>query len=445
METYSPTEIVHRLPYDPSAEAAVLGAILLEPSTLWEVLEHMKPEDMYAGSHRAILEAARDIASEGFADPDLVTVSSILRDGGKLDQVGGASYLSSLVDQTPDVSNVGAYARIIHDHAMRRKLLALGQRILSMAAETSSEMMLGMALSELFGMTDDDQRRMEVAQLSDLVQQCGEKTVNHHERGASALGLTTGLRSIDQFFSGLKPGCMYYIAARPSMGKSVLADQIAHHVAEYTGRPVAVFITEMSLEARAYRRMSSITGISLPKLHSASLTRDEFDRVKAARCDLPVWYHDVSGQTSKQVRLLAQRFAAQHGRPALIVVDFLQQLHAQRRSSSLVERTNEKSMDMKEMTVELNCSSVVCSQLSRACEKENRSPRLSDLRESGNLEQDAHGVLFLSPVGDTPSDGRRLADVAKHRDGPTGSSAIKLNPEFMRFEDVNAIPEGGPW
>lgn len=423
-----------RLPHDLDAERALLGALVVDPSyALWQILELVRPSDLYAPEHRLILEVARDIATNGSGAPDVVTLTHHLSDRGVLQRVGGATYLEQLASALPDVANIAGYADIVVEMARRRRLVEVTQRAQTAAlaggveaAEVERDLLAALA--------SHDTRRVEAAWLEDAMRTEAARVVKLHREGAGALGLLTGLRNLDDVLGGLKNE-YYLVAGRPGSGKSVLLDQIATNAARLTSQHVLVAITEMGVPQRARRQLSAATGIPLPRLSSGRLTPTEaatLERLEASPGR--VRYVQVAGRTASEVRTLVLRDIAQHGRPSLVVLDYIGQLRDQNPRQTMSERMGEKSAVLRDLAAVENIPVVVAAQLSREVEKEKRPPRLSDLRESGSLEADAYSVVMLHRVEADRLD-LVAAIIAKHRDGATASVPLRFDPGHMRFVD----------
>lgn len=415
---------------------------MVDPETVWRLVDVLAPEDFYAEPHRIIYALAADLALNGSGPPDVVRMTASLRSSGALARVGGVIYLQTLVDAMPDVGNAPHYAAIVVELSRRRRLLAAAQRVTNdVASGSDSNEAAGRLLGDLLELSAPP-KESAAGDLGKLARKVAETSLEIHRRGVGVFGHLTGLDSIDELLQGLKVGS-YILAGRPGTGKSTLADQIAVRVASDTKTPVLVFVTEMSPAQRAARQVSAATGIPLPLIHCGRFTtaqREAVERVARGDVSFPrVRVESAVGKTAAQVRLSARRFAAAEGKPALIVVDYLQQLADARAGMDINRRTGEKSNQMAWLAQELDVPVLCCSQLSRDNEREKRPPRASDLRESGEIEQDAYAIVFLyQPDVETPE--RVVCIVAKHKDGPTGKCGLRFRPQYMRFE---CLADGG--
>ena len=421
-------------PHNIEAERSVLGALMVDPEATWRV-DTLRPEHFYREEHRLIFATMADVAQNGSGPLDVVRLTDSLRTSHQLERVGGVGVLQSLVDAMPDVGNVEHYAAIVREMADRRQLLAAAQRtVLAVSSGTTYADSASSLLADLTGMADPT-GKVEGGDLGRLARRVAENALVVNRSGVGACGYLTGLTAVDELLQGLKTG-MYVLAARPATGKSTLADQVAVNVAATSGRPVLILVTEMTPLQRAARQVSAMTGVPLPRIQAGRFTAIEREDVaRVARGEMPtpkVRVESAVGKTAAQVTLAVKRFAAMAGPPALVVVDYLQQLRSVSGGNSN-ERTAEKSNRLAEMAQQIDAPVLVCSQLSRDCEKESRAPRLSDLRDSGEIEQDTYAVAFLHRP-DRQDQRRVVFILAKHKDGPEGLTTLRFNPDRMRLE-----------
>jgi len=433
------------LPTDHETEFALLNALISDPESYWRADGLVSPSDFSEERHGIIFDAIQAGALEGSGPPDETRLASILSDTGQLERIGGRAYLADLLTPLPDVTSVAVFAERVHEMAMRRTIIRVAQRAMSEAATgTSAQDVCGSLLSSLTDL--DAHTARDGGDLAVLAALNAADVRERRRSGVRSFGVMSGIEPLDQLLGGIRPGGLYLIAARPRIGKSAFADQIAANVSKTDGGPVFLLITEMSPKARAYRRLSNVTGIPVIRIFSGSLTQAEDDLLaqveRSERSTGPsVLVESASGLTAASVRLAVKRMAARHGKPKLVVVDYLQQLKDANPRASGNERTGEKVGQLRELALEVDAPVIACSQLSRESEKEKRAPRLSDLRESGELEQDAYAVVFLHRPN--PENTQAVvALVEKHRDGPCGAVPMWFDGPTFTF---SAVEERGAW
>jgi replicative DNA helicase len=450
-----PMPTADRLPYEPDAERAVLGAVLLDPGSLLQVLEKLRGEEFYLESHRIILEGCVQLHQRGQA-ADLLTVTNHLREEGQLERVGGASYLSSLVDALPDVANVAHYAEIVYDKFIKRQLIATAQRIL-----TTCSLDQGIARDAVELAQRDVYRIAEDTLAGGLVHVRGlaETEIQHLEatRGSHSTltGLDTGYVRLNELTSGLQRKDLVLLAARPSMGKTSLALNICAHAAMREGKRVAVFSLEMAAEQLVRRLLASEARVDQRRLATGYLSKSDWPKLTMAAQalqDVHLWIDDSPGTTVLEMSAKSRRLKQEQGLD-LVMVDYLQLMSGGTRFNSRHEEVSAISRALKGMAKELDVPMLVLSQLSRQPERRggDHRPQLSDLRESGSLEQDADVVMFIvrPSVYETDVEDPRKAEliIAKQRNGPVGQINLVFQHEFTRFENADFAHEedGAPW
>jgi replicative DNA helicase len=450
-------------PHNEEAEASVLGAILLTEQALDGVLLEvgLRAEDFYRPRHQLIFRAMIRLKEK--AEPDAVdalTVSEDLRRAGELDRAGGESYLHSLPTVVPAVGAVLDYARIVKENSLLRSLLAATREIQDdvLAHRGEPRELIERAETVLFKIGHDggaSEMRAIEAVLHDEIDKL-------EELSRSDIGLTgtpSGFSDLDALTSGFQDGNLIVLAARPSMGKSCAATNIAEHAAVEAGVPVALFSLEMSETELAHRFLASQARVSSDDLRKGRVKADRWPKVLAAAERLaraPIFIDDSSDMSVLELRAKARRLAGRHGL-GLIVVDYLQLMRPEGRSDSRVEQIGQISRGLKILARELNVPVIAVSQLSRAVESRNPPiPMLSDLRESGSIEQDSDVVMFIYRDEYYNRESERLGEadliVAKHRNGPIGQVTLTFLPKFPKFapayRDRGAEPttprNGGP-
>ena len=434
-------------PHNVEAEESVLGSVMLSPDAANIAFEKLQAEDFYKPAHQAIFEAVASLF-DGNQPIDAVTVADRLRRTGELERVGGANYLATLLDGVPTTSNIAYYAEIVSETAARRRLLRAGSMVGSLAMQTERriEDVLDASEAEVFRVAER-QVGEGLAPVGPLLQSTLERIEELGARGGEITGLATGFRDLDRRLAGLQPANLVVIAARPSMGKTALAMNIAQNVAE-RDNTVAVFTLEMSREEVVQRLLSSMAGVDSHRLRTGQLTPDLWNRVvrETSRLyQMPFFVDDSSDLTVTSIRAKCRRLARKRGL-SLVVVDYLQLMQGAGSSESRQQEIADISRSLKNLARELRIPVIAVSQLNRALEqRENKRPRLGDLRESGAIEQDADIVMFIyrdeyyNPGSDQP--GLAEVNIAKHRSGAVGTVMMNFAAEFTRFRNYTSEEE----
>lgn len=429
-------------PHSIEAEESVLGAVLLSADAANIALEKLHAEDFYRPTHQQIFEAVQALfdANEPI---DAVTVSEALRREGVLDRMGGVASLTRLIDAVPTTSNVDYYAGIVEEHALRRRLMRVGGAIGGIATEMTEPIsdVLDRAEQEVFQVAE---RRVGegLAPIDPLLGPAIERAEELQRLGTEITGLPTGFRDLDRKLAGLHPTNLIIIAARPGMGKSALALNIAQNVAQ-EGEPVAIFSLEMSREEIVSRMLCSTGRIDSQRLRTGRLSEADFTKLSNAASTLykkPIYVDESPGLTITEIRAKARRLRRRPGL-GLIIVDYLQLMHGsggenRQQEIAIISRS------LKNLARELDVPIIALSQLNRSLEsREDKRPRLGDLRESGALEQDADVVLFIyrdETYNPEKVESKGVAEVvvAKHRQGAVGKVTMTFLPEFTLFSDM---------
>ena len=432
-------ELQDRLPpSNQAAEQAVLGALLLAPDSFAAANEILKPEDFYIEGHRELYRVLYSLAEAG-CPIDLVTVTEALQQQGLLDKAGGASYLASLAGSVPTAVNIGYYARIVAEKGLLRSIISTCSQLAAKGYDegVEAERLLDEAERMVLEMSTRRQSRSYRA-LRELLHEALEKIERlYQNRGSGVTGLATGFKDLDDLTCGLQPSDLILLAARPSMGKTSLGLNIARNVAlnKTLPVPVLVFSLEMSNDQVAQRLLCSEARVSQTNLRKGFIRDDEWPRLAKAAADLaeaPIYVDDTPSISPFEMRSKARRLRAEHN-VGLIVVDYLQLMQIGRRVENRVQEISEISRFLKSLARELDIPVLALSQLSRAVEqRSDRKPQLSDLRESGSLEQDADLVMFI--YFEDPKD-KRVADiiVAKHRNGPIDQKRLAFLESYTKF------------
>jgi replicative DNA helicase len=437
------TAAVRTLPHNLEAERSVLGAILIQNDAYNLAVEVLHPEDFYRDAHRRIFDKIITLAERGSA-VDFVTLKEELARAGELDAVGGPAYVASLVDGVPRATNVEYYAKIVKEKSVLRKLIGAANTILGDAYEADQDAaeILDRAEHSIFQIAEG-RIRTGFMSLYDIAQQSVEAIQKAHEEKKLITGVPTGFKELDDLTSGFQRGDLVILAARPSMGKTSLALNMAQYAGTVENMTVGVFSLEMSREQLFLRMLSSEAAIDGHKLRTGYLATDDWGRLTEALGVLgqsKVYIDDTPGVGVLEMRAKSRRLAAEHGLH-MLVVDYIQLMQGRGRFDNRTQELGAISRALKGLAKELNVPVIVLSQLSRAPEgRADHRPQLSDLRESGALEQDADVVLLIYRedryTQDTENEGIAEIIVAKQRNGPTDTVRLAFIKERTRFENL---------
>jgi replicative DNA helicase len=441
-----------QLPYDSDAERATLGSIILNREAIIPIAVFLKAAHFYVEKHAWIYEAVTECYDQS-TPPDLRTVADALRRRDRLDAVGGVSYLSDLIDAVPTSYHVEFYARIVERTAMRRAGILAGGTICALFYDERSD--LDQAITAAYGALDGataraatDDGLLPVAATVDAMYEAIAAAMDKGE--GPRFGLSTGFRDLDEITGGLQATDLIVLAARPSVGKSSFSLSLAYNVAT-AGSSVAVFSLEMSREQCVQRLISLDTGINLQQVRLWTMRESELavymealGRVHA----LPLHIDERMALTVADIRSRALRHMAQDGPIDLVIIDYLQLMAGGKRNDNRVQEVSEITRGLKQLAKELHCPVLALSQLSRAVEgRQSHIPMLSDLRDSGTIEQDSDIVMFIyrEELYDKDTDKKGIAEIhiAKHRNGPTGVAPMRFDANTTRFMDLSyRSPEG---
>jgi replicative DNA helicase len=432
------------LPQNLDAERSILGAILLDNHALNAAIENIKPEDFFLEQHRRVFNQMIALGESQQAI-DLVTLTESLHRVGELESSGGAPYLAALADGMPRVSNVEHYARIVREKALLRNLIHATHNIQQRAleGEDGADTILDSAESSIFALAED-RVKAGLIPVKDIVRDNFERLEKIFREGKSITGVSTGYTELDKLLSGLQPSELLILAARPSQGKTALALNFAENISIRAGSPVAFFSLEMSKESLLQRLVASVAQIDAHKFRSGHLSREDWRRmteVLGTISSAPLWIDDAGSTSVLEIGAKARRLKREKGL-SLVVVDYLQLITGRGRFSNRQEEVSSISRGLKGLAKELQIPVLVLSQLTRAPEREERGPQLSDLRESGAIEQDADVVMFIyrphwSKMEASPEE-RDQAEiqVAKQRNGPTDKVRFVFRSRLTRFEEA---------
>lgn len=440
-------------PHNIEAEQSFLGSLLLDTNAIVKVADIVEPPDFYQEKHAIIYQAMIDLFKN--REPiDILTLSNKLEEQNNLDKVGGRSYLASLSNMVGSASHVNHYADIIQKKGTLRRLIHAGSDIVELGFSEEQEVSVILDKSEqkIFGVSQTNRKQSFIA-MSNILDETFERIDKIHKEKGKLRGVPTGFKDLDSKLAGLQNSDLIILAARPSVGKTSLALDLARHVGTKEKIPVGIFSLEMSKEQLVDRMLCAEAGIDMWKMRTGNLNTDEeFQKIGhglGILSEAPIFIDDFANANIMEIRAKARRLQMEHGL-GLIIVDYLQLMEGHTRSSdSRVQEISEISRGLKQIAKELNIPVLALSQLSRAVEQRpDKRPILSDLRESGSIEQDADIVMFIYRESvykkDLEFDKKNLAEliIAKHRNGPTGVVKLFFDGEKVSFRNLDKKFEG---
>ncbi|KNZ69734.1 replicative DNA helicase [Thermincola ferriacetica] len=431
-------------PQNLDAEQSVLGAMLIDKESIIKVSEILRPEDFYRDAHKHIYEAMLDLSERNEA-VDLITLTEELRQRGFLDQVGGAAYVAGLATMVPTAANVEYYARIVEEKALLRNLINVATRIVALGYESDEEPteLIDTAEKMIFELSQRKARE-GFSPLKNILMQTFDRIEDLYNNKGQITGVPSGFVDLDRLTSGFQPSDLIIVAARPSMGKTAFCLNIAQHAAVRGQVPVAIFSLEMSKEQLVQRILCSQAMVDQQKIRTGNLEEEDWKKLTKAAGPLsqaPIYIDDTPGLSVSEMRAKARRLKAEKGL-GLIVIDYLQLMSASsRRSENRQQEISEISRSLKLLARELQAPVIALSQLSRAVEqRQDKRPMMSDLRESGSLEQDADLVMFIyrDDYYNPESEKRGISEliIAKQRNGPVGTVELGFLKEFTKFVNL---------
>ena len=441
--------------YSQQMEASVLGSILIDSDAIVKIADKLDTEDFYDSKHRYIYDAFRGLY-EDRKPIDILTLSNTLKANRQLDEVGGAAYLTELTSFVPTSAHVEEYANIVAEKAVRRRLIRLNKDLAALALDESKQLKDLVEIAEAELMKVGQQRvRQTVVSIEDILATSFERLDALHRDKKSLRGVRTGFADLDNMLAGFQRSDLIVLAARPAMGKTALSLNLAHNVATIAKEPVLYFSLEMSKDQLVDRLLSMESGVDAWKLRTGDLNDADFEKIAAAMGTLseaPIYIDDMPLITISDLRTKARREA--HMRPlGLIIVDYLQLMSGGGRyanEANRVQEISEISRGLKTIARELNVPVLALSQLSRSVEsRPDKIPQLSDLRESGAIEQDADVVAFIyrEEYYNPETERKNVTDilVKKHRNGPIGDVELYFEKEKQRFRSVDTKHAGDPF
>lgn len=432
-------------PQSIEAEQSVLGCLLLEKETVPVAIEVLKPEDFYREDHREIFKAIVELFEKG-KPVDVITVSEQLKMSGTLDKVGGLEYLTSMATFVPTTANIKHYVKIVEEKSILRKLIKVSSDIVKMGYEASEEVSIVLDRAEkgIFNLLQN-RNTQEISHIKDVLVSTFDKLEELYNKKGYITGIPTGFVDLDRKIAGLQDSDLILVAGRPSMGKTAFALNIAQYAAIHEHVPVAIFSLEMSKEQLVNRILCSEVMIDSQKMRTGKLDDEDWEKIAIALgpiSDAPIFIDDTPGVTVNEIRAKCRRLKLEKN-IGLVVIDYLQLMQGSRRSENRQQEISEITRSLKILAKEINVPVISASQLSRGPEsRSDHRPMLSDLRESGAIEQDADIVMFLyrDEYYNPDTDRKNIAEIiiAKNRHGSTGTVELRWFGEYTKF--ANYMP-----
>ncbi len=450
------TDQVKVPPHSIEAEQAVLGGLMLDNRAWDRVIEHVSEIDFYRADHRLIFQVIADLAKRN-TPFDMLTLTDSLKAVNALETAGGESFLYQLANNTPSAANIVAYAEIVRERSVLRQLLSAANEIADLAFHTEGRLskdLLDEAERRIFKIGDQTARNAEgPLAIGDVLAKATDRIDTLFHSGNSVTGLATGFTDFDEMTAGLQEGDLVVIAGRPSMGKTALAMNIAEHAAISGKKPVVIFSMEMPGEMLAMRMMSSLGRINQHKVRTGKLAENDWPRLASAvsmLSEASMFIDDSPALSPSELRGRARRIARSHGQLGLIVVDYLQLMQVPGSKENRTTEITEISRSLKALAKEMHVPVIALSQLNRGLEQRtDRRPVMSDIRESGAIEQDADLIAFIyrDEVYNENSPEKGIAEIiiGKQRNGPIGKVKLTFLGEYTRFENYARSPSSGAY
>jgi replicative DNA helicase len=435
-------------PHSIEAEQSVLGGLMLDNNAWDQVADRVSEPDFYRQDHRLIFRSIEHLAEN--AEPfDVVTLSDWLKQRGELENAGSLAYLGSLAKDTPSAANIRAYAGIVREKSILRQLISVGTQISESAfnpGERDSSDILDEAEKNVFEIAEQGVRQDQAFRpIKSLLKTTLAQIEELSKQEGTVTGVPTGYTELDEMTTGLQPGDLVIVAGRPSMGKTTFAMNIAEYASAVKKIPTAVFSMEMPAEQLTMRLLSSMGRVNQGRLRTGKLREDDWPRVASAVklfSDVPLYIDDGAGLSPTEVRARSRRLAREHGSLGLIVLDYLQLMQSSSGAENRATEISTISRSLKALAKELSVPIIVLSQLNRSLEQRpNKRPIMSDLRESGAIEQDADIIMFIyrDEVYNPESEHKGMAEIiiAKQRNGPIGTTRLTFLGKYTRFENFS--------
>jgi replicative DNA helicase len=433
-------------PYSIEAEQAVLGALIIAENT-WETISDLILEsDFFRQEHRIIFSSISDILSN--KQPlDVVTLSENLQSRQQLETTGGLSYLAELANNTPSTTNIQAYASIVQNYSIRRVLISTAEKIVNLAYEPDGkniEELLNISERNIMNLADMRTQSGGIQAINPLLKSAVAQIEERYKSDSSLTGLSTGFEHLDTMTTGLQPSDLVIVAARPSMGKTSFAMNLVEHSILNSDKPSLVFSMEMPAESLIMRLLSAVGRIDQTRLRTGKLEDADWSKLSHAAGQLKdkkLFIEDAPALSPTEINSRARRIAREHGQLGLIMIDYLQLMQIKGKSENRTNEISEISRSLKMIAKEFNCPVVALSQLNRGLEQRpNKRPIMSDLRESGAIEQDADLIMFIyrDEVYNEESEAKGTAEIiiGKQRNGPIGTSRLAFLGKYTRFENL---------
>ena len=433
-------------PHSIEAEQSLLGGLMLENSTWDQIGDVVNENDFYRKDHRLIFQAIKHLVEEG-TPFDVVTLSEWLDQRNELENAGGLSYLGALANNTPSAANILAYAKIIRERSVLRQLIRVGTQISDSAFNTEgrdSEELLDQAERLVFEIAEQGaSNKGGFESITNVLVDVVDRIDLLFNQDEAITGLSTGYTDLDELTSGLQPGDLIIVAGRPSMGKTTFSMNIAEHAAMTSGKPIAIFSMEMPADSLAMRMLSSLGRIDQHKVRTGKLDDDDWPRLTSAiglLQEKPLFIDDTPALSPNELRSRCRRLAREHGQLGLVVIDYLQLMQVPGFSENRTAEISEISRSLKGIAKELDVPVIALSQLNRGLEQRpDKRPVMSDLRESGAIEQDADVIIFIyrDEVYNPESEAKGTAEIIirKQRNGPIGTVRLTFLGKYTRFEN----------
>jgi len=435
-------------PHSIESEQSVLGGLLLDNAAWDRIADFINADDFYRYDHRLIFQTIFKLISAS-RPADVITVFEALNSLGKADEVGGLSYLNALAQNTPNAANIRRYAELVRERGVLRKLITVADEISGNAFNPQGKEvknMLDEAEAKILAIAEEGARNKQGFQeIQPLLKQVVERIdeLYSRENTSDITGVPTGFADLDKMTSGLQPGDLIIVAGRPSMGKTAFSVNIGENVAIESGLPVAIFSMEMGGTQLAMRMLGSVGRLDQHRLRNGQLNDEDWPRLTHAiqkMNDAQMFIDETPALNSIELRARARRLSRQCGKLGLIIIDYLQLMSANNAGENRATEISEISRNLKGLAKELNCPVIALSQLNRSLEQRpNKRPIMSDLRESGAIEQDADVIMFIyrdqvyNP--DSPDKGTAEIIIGKQRNGPIGSVRLTFMGEYTKFEN----------
>lgn len=451
-----PTASLRLPPHSVQAEAAVLGGLLIDNVAWDRIGDLIRPEDFYRADHRVVFAAISRLIEQS-KPADVVTVFELLQQLGQAEDVGGLPYLNSLAQETPSAANIRRYAEIVRDRAILRQLVGVSDEIATTALNPEgreTRQILDEAETKIFRIGEEGARgRQGVVSFDQLIKTVARRIdeLANNPNPSDVTGVPSGFLDLDQKTAGMHGGDLIIVAGRPSMGKTSFALNIGEHVAIDQGLPIIVFSMEMGAEQLALRMICSVGRIDSQRLRTGRLADEDWDRLTHAlekMKGVPVFIDETPALNPLELRSRARRLARQAGGLGLIVVDYIQLMSGTNSAENRVTEISEITRSLKSLAKELSCPVIALSQLNRTVEQRtDKRPVMSDLRESGSIEQDADVILFIYRDevyrADSPDKGVAEIIISKQRNGPIGTVRLTFLGQYTKFENhASPAPSG---